>query len=307
MRVTRRVATALMALVVVLAAAAAQQPPRQPRPPQNQVGPWELDLQLRVGQTGESFGEPELFCQAAGVPSAVIDGHGRITVVFQWFPDRASPHWDRVARKTSDDGGRTWTEPEPLVFEGLPEGFQRPFDPTLVPLPDGRMRIYFSSGPRAMRPDQMQPATYSAISGDGLNFTFEPGSRFSVLNQRVIDPAVLLLNGVFQLTAPIGKPEDGAYHATSTDGLTFERQADIASVNGVNWTGNLLRRGDGLRFYGGSRNGIWYADSDDGATWRAPQTLGFQGGDPTVVKAEDDRFLLISVGVPPRQPGRPQR
>lgn len=258
---------------------------------------------LRVGRTGEAFGEAMVLCQAGGVPSAVIDRDGRIQVVFQWFPDRASPHWDRVARMTSDDGGVTWSEPEALVFDGLPDGYQRPFDPTLVPLPDGRMRIFFSSGPRPQGPNMTNIATHSAIADDGLHFRYEPEPRFAVPGQRVIDPAVLLLDGVWHLTAPIGRPEDGAYHATSTDGLTFERQADIPSVNQANWTGNLLRHGTGLRFYGGSRQGLWYADSEDGVTWTTPRTLGLQGGDPTVVQVDEQRFLLIYVGPPRQQPG----
>jgi len=249
----------------------------------------------------------QLFCKAGGVPSAVRDRDGRIHVAFQWFADRSSPHWDRVARKTSDDGGRTWSEPEPLVFEGLPGNYQRPFNPTLVALPDGRMRIFFSSGPRPEPPGPMQPATYSAISDDGLHVRCEPGVRFTLPPQRVIDPAVLLVGETWPLTAPIGRPEDGAYHATSTDGLTFERQADIPSVDGANWTGNLLQRPTGLRFYGGSRRGLWYADSAAGQDWSTPRSLGFQGGDPTVVEVEPERFLLICVGAPPRnpRPGQP--
>jgi hypothetical protein len=59
-----------------------------------------------------------------------------------------------------------------------------PFDPTLVPLPDGRIRLYFTSI-HGRRLEEDIPAIYSAISADGIRYTFEPGRR-SVFSAQLI-------------------------------------------------------------------------------------------------------------------------
>jgi hypothetical protein len=120
--------------------------------------------------------------------------------------------------------------------------------------------------------------------------------RFGLAGKIVIDPAVTQLGGTWHYTGPIGRPEEGAYHAISSDGLNFTRVDDIPSVDGVNWTGNLVPFADGMRFYGGSSRGIWWAFSRDGSNWTRPAYLTFQGGDPSVISAEDGSYQMVYVG-----------
>ena len=82
-------------------------------------------------------------CQ--GVPTVVHLKDGRLLAAFQHFPENDSRNFDRVAVRFSSDEGRVWSKPEPIVVEGMGKGLMRPFDPTLVPLPDGRVRLYFTS------------------------------------------------------------------------------------------------------------------------------------------------------------------
>jgi hypothetical protein len=276
---------------------------RPPQPPRG--GPWEHDLMARRGADGSQFDAEEIFQAAAGVPSVIRDGKGRLIAAFQWFPERPSPHFDRVAVRISTNGGQSWGKPEPIEIEGLPERYTRPFDPTLALLPDGRIRIYFSSNPTGRMSLDGNTATYSAISKDGVRYTFEPGARFAVPGRIVIDCAVLRLGDQWHYTAPIGRPEDGAYHAVSKDGLTFTRQAEIPSVEGVNWTGNLVAYEEGMRFYGGSRRGLWWAFSRDGVQWSRPTFLSVRGGDPAVVAVSKGKYLLIYVGGSRRPPAPP--
>src|SRR6185295_4962275 len=162
----------------------------------------------------------------------------------QHFPADNDADFDKVAVHFSSDEGRTWTPPQVIRLEGLPAGMRFPFDPTLVPLPDGRVRLYFTSL-KGRRFDEDRPAIYSAISKDGIDYVFEPGTRFGVEGRPVIDCAVALHDGVFHLFAPDNgtqlrpgnqpgdeSPEDRpragvAYHATSNDGLNFTRAADV--------------------------------------------------------------------------------
>ena len=288
-------AAVLIGLVPV--ASSAQGPP-----------PWSLDLMMRVGD-GITFGPEAVFSPGSGVPSVISDGQGRLAAAFQWFPQTDPAHFDRVAVMFSNDDGATWSTPQPIEIPDLPATFSRPFDPTLAALDDGRIRIYFSSNPNGQLPLDGDVATYSAISSDGVHYTFESGVRFGVSERVVIDPAVLRVGDTWHYTAPIGRPEDGAYHGVSTDGLTFTRVADIASVGGVNWTGNLVAHGTGMRFYGGSRQGIWWAFSADGSAWSDPSFLSFQGGDPSVAVLADGRSFVIYVGSQstPGNPGLPPR
>lgn len=275
------------------------------RPPANSRGPWQNDLAIRRSPDGRSFGAAEVLVPSAGVPSAIRDARGRIWLAFQWFPQEKelAASFDRVAVIGSDDGGKTWSRPRPIVVEGYPDGFQRPFDPTLALTEDGTIRVYFSGGPR---PREGQPgrmdnvATHSAYSRDGVHFTYDTGVRFAVGGRSVIDPAVLRLGETWHLIAPAGRPQDGAFHAVSVDGLRFTRVGDIASVAGENWTGNLLTVLGGMRFYGGGERGVWWSFSSDGISWSSPRTTTIpNGGDPTVVINGEGEYLVVYVARSP--------
>lgn len=262
-----------------------------------QPGPWDNDLILRVSRNGRPFGPESTFVVSAGVPNLLRMATGRLYAAFQWFPQEREA-FDRVAISRSDDDGTTWSKPKTAVFDGLPETFQRPFDPTLVDAGNGKIRLFFTSNQRG----EDTTAIYSAISSDGVRFKFEPGARLAVSGRRVVDSAALKLGKIWHLIAPIGRPEDGAYHATSTDGLHFSRQPDITSVNRANWTGNLVSAKPGMCFYGSSDRGLWWSYSEDGKTWTDPNFLNIQGGDPGVANGRDGQVLIVYVS-PPRRFG----
>ena len=181
---------------------------------------WERPLIICTSHDGINFSGCLLFQDSSGVPSMAMDSSGRLLAAFQWFPSPLhGPHWDSVAVKISSDSGLTWTTPQPIVVQNLPANFQRPFDPTLVALPGGQIRIYFSSGP----PGVNTVSTYSAIGNDGVHYTFESGIRFTQAGRNCIDPSVILFQGMYHYTSPKGAPQDGAFHATSGDGLTFSQ------------------------------------------------------------------------------------
>ena len=274
--------------------------PRPPRPSPG-GGPWERDLLIAASEDGTAFAAAETFVEGGGVPSVIKDAKGRLIAAFQHFPANDPAHFDRVAVKVSEDGGKTWSAPQPITVEGLPGTYQRPFDPTLALAADGRIRLYFSCNSAGRRTLDENVATYSAISTDGVRYTFEPGVRFSVPGRAVIDCAVVRLGEKWHYTAPRGRPQEGAYHAVSADGLKFTRVDDIPSVDGENWLGNLLPYGDGMRFYGNSGRGMWWAFSKDGTTWTRPTYMGMQGGDPAAVQVSDKKSLIIYTGEPRRR------
>ena len=263
---------------------------------------------------------------------------GRLFIAFQNFPENDQANFDKVAVSFSLDSGRNWTIPKTITVTGMDAGLQRPFDPTAVPLPDGRIRLYFtSSTSKDMR--MGIPRIYSALSSDGVNYNFEPGVRFAVPSKIVIDSAVALHNGTFHLISPdngdvkdLNGPGPGAglevirntgYHAVSKDGLNFTRVGNVTLSNIANhWLGNLVIDQDGekglrlLMF--GTGPGVWpIASYDGGVTWTSAVEnntrvnsnnngpgFRFPGADPGAVKLEDGTWL-ISVTAP-KQVNPPQ-
>lgn len=319
------VATAMLASV-----AHAQTPAPGDRP-----GPWDNDVVLTHVGTDGAYTTRHTFPRA-GVPTLARLGDGRLIAAFQNFPSDDERNFDRVAVAFSSDSGVTWTAPQAIEVPGMDEGLARPFDPTLLPLPDGRMRLYFTSN---SSPDfrKSTPAIYSAISADGLHYQFEPGVRFAVEGQVVIDCAATLHNGVFHLFVPInGTPEEarqkmerggpptpgGAYHAISTDGLSFERQPDISANGQGKFLGCAISRGEWMYFFGSGQSS-WPLRSRDGADWEQPRiAMQIPGADPGAVRLDDGSWLVLATTGPregtassrrmgrgggrqPNQPGQP--
>ncbi len=248
-------------------------------------GPWNSPLMWAEEISRDVFTTPQIFQDSSGVPCVARKSDtDTMYCVFQWFREpRNTATWDRVATKMSSDGGATWTEPVPIVVDGLPAGWQRPFDPTIVFFKDS-IRLYFSSSVRMpMGGLDSLVNTYSAVGVDGINYRFEPGARFDEPTRPVIDPAVVYANNSWLLTAPIGAPQEGAYQATSSDGLNFTRIADIPSDNAHNWTGNMMIDEEGtVRFYGSGQT-LWRNPYNGFGSWGQFVSIGIRGGDPSAV------------------------
>jgi len=281
----------------------------------NRPGPWDQDMLVyRAGADGRmenlaTFGR-------AGVPTVARLKDGKLIAAHQHFPENDQENFDKVAVHFSSDEGRTWTAPTVIAVKDLPEGMRFPFDPTLVPLPDGRVRLYFT-GNMGRTFQNSTPAIHSAISTDGISYVYEPGVRFAVEGRAVIDCAVALHAGVFHLFVPDngagpnpGAPRDNrsaaerpregvGYHATSRDGLNFTREADVQASGNNRWLGGAQSEGARLVFFG-TGPGPWPLTSSDGATWKADAgTLRIPGADPGAVKLKDGSWLLVVTG-PPR-------
>jgi len=272
--------------------------PRQGYTQQTQQGPWNSPLMVATSNDGITFAAANIFQDSSGVPSLIRWKGDTLICVFQWFrkPD-PSPTWDRVAVKFSYDAGLNWTQPTPLVFRNFPANYQRPFDPTVVTFGKDSLRIYYSSSDGLPQGGLSAIVnTYSAVSADGINFYFEQGARVDDATRPVIDPAITWFKNQWQYTAPRGAPQDGAFHYTSTNGLTFKAEQVIPSDNVHNWTGNLMVDLAGkLRFYG-SGSKLWFSSSSDGFSWSSYTDTNLKGGDPSVLQLGSSSYLAIYVG-----------
>jgi hypothetical protein len=323
--------TWLMAVKSFMAAPSQRPMTGNPSPPQggpglartDSPGPWDSDvLVYRAAANGRV--EQLATFERAGVPTIARLKDGRLIAANQHFPTNDPASFDKVAMRFSSDDGKTWTAPEVLRLAGLPEGMRYPFDPTLVPLPDGRVRVYFTSL-MGRQFTEAVPAIYSAISTNGVDYTFEPGMRFGVEGRIVIDCAVVLHQGVFHLYSPDNgvqlkrgerpgqeaaesRPRQGVgYHATSRDGLQFTREADVTMDGRRSWLGNAQSDGKLITFFGTGvpesgpgqpRGGFWTAKSKDGKTWEQPGGIGVNGGDPGAVADRAGGWVVVITGAP---------
>lgn len=257
-------------------------------------GPWRNGLRLATSSSPTAFSGFATWVPQAGVASLAALPGGRVIGVFQWFPFDDLDAFDRVAVVFSSDSGRTWSAPRRIVVQGFPDTLQRPFDPTITVTADGRLRLYYTSSRTDGGKISGTNGFYSAISSDGVTYTFEPGARF-MTTRNTVDCAAVRWNNQWHLVAPIGAPDEGGYHAISTDGLTFTRLPDIATRGTTfNVLGNLTIVNGAMRFYGSSPQGVWYADYAASTGWNAPMTLnGVMGGDPAIVEAAPGRWLMV--------------
>lgn len=303
-----------------------------PQPPPQHFdgdGPWNRDVIVYRASVSGAVEKAATFARA-GVPTIARLKDGRLIAAHQHFPENDPENFDKVAARFSGDEGRTWTAPQVIQVAGLPDEMRFPFDPTLVPLPDGRVRLYFTGNMgRTFGPST--PAIRSAISTDGVNYTYEPGARFAVEGRAVIDCAVVLHLGVFHLFAPdngVGpnpgqrrgneppadRPRDGVgYHATSTDGLKFTRVGDVQIEGRRRWLGNAQSDGRLITFYGTGegvntaggrpRGNLWMATSVDGQNWQLVNSPVVSGGDPGAVGTREGGLVIVITGEP--RPGTP--
>lgn len=268
--------------------------------------PWQNPLRIAYSPDGVLFDTPSIFQDSSSVPSAIQWKGDTLACVFQWFrAPVGSLSWDRVAVKFSYDRGITWTAPTPIVIDSFPANYQRPFDPTLARLNDGRLRMYFSSSEgMPMMGLDASVNTYSAISSDGVHFKFEPGARVDHPSNRVIDPAVIFFNTGWHYAAPAGAPQAGAYHYVSPDGLIFSQVSNINSDPAHNWTGNYVLENEAtLRFYGSGQGNIWFNASPNGGVWTGYTPTNLVGGDPSALR-QAEGYLIIYVGQPYSTPVR---
>jgi hypothetical protein len=276
------------------------------------AGPWDSDvLVFRLGADGKATRTGTF--ERAGVSSLARMPDGRLIAAYQYFPENDPPGFDKVAVSFSTDEGGSWTNARTISLKGLPEGMRFPFDPTLVALPEGRLRLYFTS--RLERPaGENIPAIYSAISGDGINYEFESGTRLAIPGRFVIDCAVILHQGLFHLFAPdngvqpvLSAVPGNGYHAVSTDGLNFTRMADVTIEGERRWLGCALSDGNNITFWGTSQNtgrsnpagsqpegGIWLASSPDGNKWTLNRSFPVPGADPGAVAARGGWIVTVT-------------
>ena len=268
----------------------------------SQSNPWESPLKICTSANGTTFGAATTFQDSSGVASIIRLGSlssDTLMAAFQWFPaPKFSTYWDKIAIKFSYNGGTTWTAPTSCTFTGLPGGYQRPFDPSLVLLPSGQIRMYFSCGVSSPPPGGID--SYSALSNNGITYTFETTAKFDDLTKNAIDPSIINFGSTYFYNAWTGNQTDGAFRAISNNGITFTTQTTYTFDGSHLWLGNYMTDGSTLKFYGsGTPGNIWFNSSTNGITWTGyNNTNVIMAADPAVVKNKSGTYVMLYTGPP---------
>lgn len=264
--------------------------------PGNPYGPWNRNLELYESADGKTFAHQGTFVERAGVPGCLQYWSGEILCVFQWFPLDKPEVFDQIALMISRDNGKTWIKPQPVEIKGMPGNLHRAFDPALVSLGDGRLRLYFTSERISPQNRRGNRAIFSALSTDGIHYQFEAGQRFGFPDRETYDVSVFSYKGTLHLFCPVSGKDGMAYHAASKDGLNFSRLVDAMVPGPRVWIGNGLALDEGMRFYGSGPGGVWMAGSKEGGLWQVDEGVNLRGADPAVVQKKDGTFFAVTTG-----------
>jgi len=129
-----------------------------------------------------------------------------------------------------------------IPFSEKPKKY--PVDPTVVELPNGDLRMYFTS--------VAKKGTFigSAVSSDGINFSIEKGARLKGKNIDFKDCAVVFFKGQWHMITPSHNRDGKGYYATSNDGLNFIRKNDVRVKAKGDWLGNMVLQNGDVYFFG---------------------------------------------------------
>jgi hypothetical protein len=228
-----------------------------------------------------------------------------------------------ILSATSNDAV-TWDKDEGVRVDLFPPyASARTLCPDVIPLPDGRYRMYFEA-----RTTDQPTVILSAISDDGLSWQPEPGLRFGDATWSYGTPRCLYIEGdqpsayrfrlyFHRYTFPLVAGIDAGnviISAVSSDGLVFEEEEGIRIAQETDretysvYAPEVVRLGDGSyrMYYSGwseeVRGGVFTARSSDGLTWLKHPEPCIELGDrwdssmvsePCVIGLDDGRSRLF--------------
>ena len=255
--------------------------------------------------------ENVLLLDHASVPDAVVGPDGETWVYY--VNGEAAQHGIWAARQNA---AGEWEAIDCVRIDGQFNG--NAVDPDIVRLPDGRYRLFFYEGffTTPVPQDAGDHPIFSAISGDGLNFTLE---QQLVALEDVTDPsAVRLPDGSWLLALP---QKGETLVLPSADGFNFDPAGIVRlSPGGIP---ELAALPDGrVRLFYAIGGGIGsYISSDNGQTWQAESGLRINkpvgeeiAADPSLLALPDGSYelyykttVVVPMGTPDGQPapGRP--
>ena len=261
-------------------------------------------------------------------PNVIRPPEGGYRMYYMGYgPGRTVEHsGGSILSARSPDAGVWEKEPGVRLDVFAPHATHRVLCPDVIPLPDGRRRMYFEAAT-----DDAPNKILSAVSRDGLNWQPEPGVRFGDEQNRYGAPRCVYFD------SPDGESEDVVYRlyfyrypfpfrggqdagncivsAISDDGLTFREDPGVRIAQESElesyavYAPEVIRLGDGTfrMYYAGwsedpIEGRIFSAVSGDGLTWAKDPGVcldiggpwdGRKASEPCVTGLDDGRYRMF--------------
>lgn len=274
------------------------EPPFGPAPDAPSESPGAFRLLAARSSDGLHFERMgQIITDQANVPDLIVDEQG--WVYLYYTGGQVGNRHNATALAISADGGETWVF-KYVEFSGFPGG--PPVDPDIVRLPDGRLRMYVTTGTGG------RIAIAYADSEDGIHFTYG-GEAFGLDDANVLDSTTFFVDNTWQMFTLDG-PRPEQWRATSVDGATFTPQGKtLFTAGGANYIGaNGVPVDGGYRMYGFFIPNRDFRSffSTDGVAWVAEEGVrlafdpasGLEGSyikDPAVARLADGSYLMVYV------------
>ena len=162
--------------------------------------------------------------------------------------------------------------PDGLTFANVPARYPAGISRTIVPTTDGRFRMYYFA-------DSTAVDVSSAVSSDGVNWSVEPGARYTDPNIGAIR-AIALPGGGYRIYYPNGV---GITSLMSSDGLTLTSEGPVGITPGdstFSWGPSAAAYVNGQYHMVLSRtptstgiSELWHAVSADGRNWTVDRSV----------------------------------
>ena len=259
----------------------------------------------------------------------VVKMHGGYRMYYHGFgPQRPNPASKGYILSAFSSDAENWEKEPGVRMDAGGEGAEHYiWSPDVIPLADGRYRMYYEGKTEQAGEGEVTSAIVSAISSDGLVWEKEPGVRLGGENVSYGAPRCLHLD-----PGPGGGPRyrlyASAFHthhivsAVSVDGLSFDPEPGVRIARDealqsfeVYAPEVLLLGSGGYRMYyagwvsapevqvGSKYHGrIFSAYSDDGLHWSKDSAVCVDNGgrwdavkasEPCVIDLDDGRFRLF--------------
>jgi hypothetical protein len=230
-------------------------------------------LLLSAGCFGGKGGmtEPSTTTGVSGTPPTFVDEAGRNLAGGHPAPIIVGGT-TYLYTNTGAAGTSVAASPDGLTFSNVPAKYPAGISRTIVPLGDGRVRMYYLA-------DGASVDVSSAVSSDGLNWTVEPGTRYTDPSLGAIR-AIALPSGGYRIYYPNGS---GLTSVFSADGLTFTSEGPVAITQGdstFSWGASAAAYVNGQYHMVLSRtptstgiSELWHAISADGRSWTVDRSV----------------------------------
>lgn len=260
----------------------------------SQEGPFERTLKTAISSDGLSYVSNDLWISdQANVPDALMKENGDVYLYYTgWM---VGDLLNTTAVAISQDNGNSWIF-KYLELTGTPEGIYRVVDPDVILLPDGTVRMYFTSG--------NPPGIHYAESLDGITFEYK-SSIFVPSNNIAIDSTTFKIGDTWHMYALSQGGVEKLWHLTSLDGIRFSvygitsfpnASSFLVPANGM-WIDDRfylsLFGSDGSISSSWSKNGFDWYPSDESPLEPTGDELYVK--DPTMVHLKNGQYLMIYV------------